>query len=69
MKTPDISGLQESIHAIRQSAADLIDRGYTRLASYMLNPQSLADFTGMKKLIEKDYTEPQEKIEGSLVSS
>ncbi|NCI47035.1 hypothetical protein [Sediminibacterium soli] len=71
MKSFDINTLQEGIQQIRTTTVQLIDEGYNRIASYILYPQSFAGFTGLKKLIEKDYSEsePQEQLAGSLVSS
>lgn len=71
MKTLDISTIQESIQQLRTATTQLIGEGYNRIASYILDPQSLAGFTGLKKLIEKDYHESgtDEQIAGSLVSS
>ncbi|HEX7691557.1 MAG TPA: hypothetical protein VF408_04170 [Sediminibacterium sp.] len=69
MKTFDITVLQENIQQLRSVTAQLIDEGYHRVASYILHPQSLAGFTGLKKLIEKDYHPSEELPAGSLLSS
>jgi hypothetical protein len=46
-----------------------IKTGYQSVAHHILSPQSYADFTGLKKLIEKDYKTGHEDIAGSLANS
>jgi hypothetical protein len=39
------------------------------LLSLLINPQGLAGFSGLKKLIEKDYSSDDSSITGSVISS
>lgn len=64
------------INRLASSTSQLIDEwdkriktGYQSIAHHILSPQSYADFTGLKKLIEKDYHSDNEEVSGSMVSS
>lgn len=52
-----------------QYVDERIKAGYASIAPYLLSPQWTAGFSGLKKLVEKDYSDEEEAAAGSMVSS
>jgi hypothetical protein len=61
------------IRELADSTSQFIDgrikAGYAGIAPYLLSPQWVAGYSGLKKLIEKDYNDEEETVLGSVVSS
>ena len=75
MKMLSRSHVSDSIDQLTTATSHFIEdldsrikTGYQSIAHYVLFPQAMAGYTGLKKLIEKDYHD-HEDIKGSLVSS
>ena len=63
------NGVTGSIQQFANAIDDRMKAGYASISPYLLSPQWLAGYNGLKKLIEKDYTSEEGAILGSVVSS
>jgi hypothetical protein len=70
ISTIDIkTSLQQFASTTTQYIDERMKAGYATISPYLLSPQWLAGYNGLKKLIEKDYCNETESPAGSQLSS